>query len=225
MKKSKPPLKHRIMVCLSRSYGKTYTAAVKARIKEAEYQLGIAWERAKSIDNEELAESKKNSEETNSVCPKCKSREIVDKMIVTGTDHRMAAVNRCKACEMEWAKCSPWSRGSDEYLRHAALAVMWTLVAYREHVVENGEHCFSAFVTSENNSVVHRKETAVAPVFSGLSIDTVLHYMRIHREYGFRQILDNWNIEVIRGLGLTDRLPGPDCVYFGEYEKGDDDDC
>lgn len=225
MKKSKPPLKHRIMVYLSRSYRKTYTAAVKARIKEADYQLGIAWERAKSIDYEDLAESKKESEEANSVCPKCKGREIVDKMIATGKEHSLAAVNRCKTCEMEWAKSSPWSRGSYEYLRHAAVSVVWTLMAYREHVVENGEHCFSAFLTSDKKPIHHWKEAAVAPVFSGLSIDTVLHYLRTHREYGFSQILDNWNIEVIRWLGLTDRIPGPDCVYFGEYERGDDDDC
>lgn len=222
MKRNKPPLKHRILVYLSRSYGKTYTAAVKERIKEAEYQLAIAWERAKSIDDEDLAESKKKAEEVNSSCPKCKSREVVDKMIVTVTN-RTVAVNRCKACEMEWAKSSPWSRGSDEYLRYAAVAVMWTLTSYREHVVEHGEHCFSAFLTSDKKAIHHWKETAVAPVFSGLSIDTVLHYLRTNREYGFRQILDNWNIEVIRWLGLADRLPGPDCVYFGEYEGGDDD--
>lgn len=44
MKRSKPPLKHRVMVYLSRSYRKAYTAAVKERIKEAGYQLDIAWE-------------------------------------------------------------------------------------------------------------------------------------------------------------------------------------
>lgn len=179
--------------------------------QEKELKFIAYWEPIFMEEHKKLSEIIKNKNiinrkkydneivESNSTCPKCCGKDIIDKIIqqkgsITGGMYSSSGswdtkpVNKCKSCENEWIKVVPYLHDEDFYKQVEHVRMFFHGINTKRDMFDKTDP-YATFWANQ-----------VRAFWTGISIETLL---KIEEMYGNRYNHYKWEIEPLEKLGLV----------------------